>query len=110
MGQFYIDSTLTLKERVEVRRQLWIWFTATHLNDSAGNKIVIAHVSKEVLARKYKVEYGFDQNIVEKTFQTDQIQITEKVLMVSSEKMKSKLLSMIDLNPKKLQCSAIFAL
>ena len=110
VGQFYIDSTLTLQERIEVRRQLWIWFTATHLNDPASHKMVIAHVSKEVLARKYKVEYGFDQNIVEKTFQTDQMQITEKVLMVSSDKMKSKLLTMINLNPKKLQCSSIFAL
>ena len=88
VGQFYIDSTLAPVERLEVKRQLWAWFTAVIVARDGLPKTIVAHVSKNVLARKYRQEYGFDQTIIEKSFVENGELITEKVLTLSSEQIK----------------------
>lgn len=108
VGQFYIDGNLAPAERLEVKRQLWAWFTAVIL-EKGQPETVVAHVSKNVLARKYKQEYGFDQTAIEKSFLEKGETITEKVLTVSAVQMKQHLINIIA--PKTINaCHLLFHL
>ncbi len=107
VGQFYIDATLTPTERLEVKRQLWAWFTAVIVAKDHRPKTIVAHVSKNVLARKYKQEYGFDQIIIEKSFVENGQIITEKVMTLKSEQMKLNLLGMTELKSSNA-CHSVF--
>ena len=90
-----------------IKRQLWAWFVAIILKQDTKPKTIIAHVSKNVLARKYKLEYGFDSTLIEKSFVESNNQITEQVLAVSSDKLKVKLISVIE--PKNIKaCYLLF--
>ena len=107
VGQFYIDATLSPTERLEVKRQLWAWYTAMVIYPDKTEKIIVAHVSKNILARKYKQEYGFDNTIIEKTFTEGATEITEKVITVSATVMRQKLLHIISQGSAKT-CRSLF--
>ena len=107
VGQFYVDATLSPTERLEVKRQLWAWFTAMVIDSAKNEKIIVAHVSKNILARKYKQEYGFDNTIIERTFTEGDTAITEKVMTVSSTVMREKLLHIIAQGSVKT-CRSLF--
>ena len=107
IGQFFIEASLAPEERLEVRRQLLSWLNATVLEKGLYEKIIVAHVSKNILARKYQQEYGFDRMLIEKSFQENQETITEKILIVKSNQLKLKLAKIIQPH-KFMKCQELF--
>lgn len=85
IGQYFIARDLSPEDKVAVHRLLASWYSTVHLQ-LAPRDFVLAHVSTPVHERAYRITYGFNEKLIEKTDGGDDI--TEKLLIEPTESLK----------------------
>lgn len=91
VGQFVIDRTLPESRRNIIRLQLIAWVKATYLNLTPPNSVMLAHVSTPIHQKHYRQQFGFNDVVLEKSFQGETDLITEKLLATTTGNLKEKL-------------------